>query len=147
MTLGRTLMPASGPTISLEHKGGASISPWWLIPAVCGAFGLAWLGSGFDTSVGEANGGGRAFEGNGRLPLPLMQRLRDFEMNVRKSTGLEGVDKEERPRFGARLSINLAQGGRGGSRSMGPVGRPTTWRLFLCFSIYIPGTATHRLAA
>ena len=69
-----------------------------------------------------------------------MQRLCDFEMNVRKSTGLEGVAKEERPRFGARLSVNLAQGGRGGSRSMGPVGGPITWRLFLCFSIYIPGT-------
>ena len=52
---------ASDPTISLEHKGGASISHWWLILAVCGSFGLAWLGSGFDTSVGEANGGGRAF--------------------------------------------------------------------------------------
>jgi len=40
--------------------------------------------------------------------LPRTRRLRDFVAKACKSTGLEGVAKEERPRFEARLSIELA---------------------------------------
>jgi len=102
---------ASSPTISLERKSSASISLWELILAFCRSFELAWFESNFDTSVGEADSGGRAFQRNGRLPR--MQRLRDYGVNVCKSIGLEDVAKEERPCFGARLNVNLAQGGRG----------------------------------
>ena len=42
-----------------------------------------------------------------------MQRLCNFGVNVCKNIGLEDVAKEERPRFGAQLNVNLAQGGRG----------------------------------
>ena len=50
---------ASRPTISIERKSGAIISPWELVLAFRRSFGFAWLESNFDTSVGEADRGGR----------------------------------------------------------------------------------------
>lgn len=147
---------ASGPTISLERRGGANISPSWeLILVFRRSFELAWLEPNFYTSVGGADGGGRAFrypdipldspcrpqigwvgyavgydgrfQRNGQLPL--MQRLRDPGVNVCKNIDLDGAAREERPCFGARLSM---------SWSTGSLDRPITWRLFPCFGVYIP---------
>ena len=42
--------------------------------------------------------------------LPRTRRLRDFGAKACKSSGLEGMAKEERPRFGARLSIEVGGG-------------------------------------
>ena len=60
--------------------------------------------------VGHPMGYNGRFQSNDRLPP--MQRLRNFGVNVYENIGFEGGG-QERPRFEARLSINLAEGGRG----------------------------------
>ena len=77
--------------------------------------------------VGYAVGYDGRFQRNGQLPL--MQRLRDPGVNVCKNIDLDGAAREERPCFGARLSM---------SWSTGSLDRPITWRLFPCFGVYIP---------